>query len=328
MRRLRAEIAPVDSHETSRAAGVDVYMGKARLLAVATFLSPHEIQVGDRRLRFRKAVVATGGRAKVPPIPGLECRGVVKGWVVSDGWDKQTPFLTNATLFNLTALPKRLVVLGAGPISLEMAQAFRRFGSEARPDMMVTCWCWVMSWLYHGCGLVIATAASSTGVYVSGSFQWSLSWFMAIQGVPLERSPQVTVLEVAPEIMGAEDSDAAALLREVFQEETGLWVAAGRIPNVEGLGLEAAGVQCSPGGVKVNDDLTTSNPDILAIGDVIERPDTRFTHMNALFPDSDALPVNAASRRLSELVVPRCTYTEPEVASCGVSNDAWLPLAG
>lgn len=287
MRRLRAEIAPVDSHETSRAVGVDVYMGQA------TFVGPHELRVGERRLRFRKAVIATGGRAKVPPIPGLE----------------QTPFLTNATLFNLTALPKRFTVLGAGPISLEMAQAFRRFGSE------------------------------------------------------------VTVLEVAPEIMGAEDSDAAALIREVFREEgieiftnctivsvchraaessaawpeirvtladrelvcDALLVAAGRIPNIEGLGLEAANVECSSGGVKVKDDLTTSNPDILAIGDVIERPDTRFTHMSgtmagmavqtALFGDSDALPVNAASRKLSELVVPRCTYTEPEVASCGVSNE-------
>ena len=74
--------------------------------------------MGGRRLRFRKAVIATGGRARVPPIPGLE----------------STPYLTNASLFNLTELPPRLVVLGAGPISLEMAQAFRRFGSEANPS--------------------------------------------------------------------------------------------------------------------------------------------------------------------------------------------------
>jgi len=249
-------------------------------------------------LRFRKAVIATGGRAKVPPIPGLD----------------QVPYLTNASLFNLCELPPRFVVVGAGPISLEMAQAFQRFGSE------------------------------------------------------------VTVLEVAPQIMGLEDDDAAKLLREVLEEEgirihTGckisgmsstsaqapkqgwpeirinisvdgvestvvgdaLLIAAGRVPNVEGLGLETAGVEYTPGvGIKVDDDLTTSNPDILAIGDVIERPDTRFTHMSgtmagmavqtALFPDK-GLPVNAPSRKLSEIVVPRCTYTEPEVASCGVSNE-------
>lgn len=292
MRKLRADIAPVDSHETSKAVGVDVYMG------TATFTGKHELEVGGKTLRFRKAVIATGGRAKVPPIPGLD----------------QVPYLTNASLFNLSELPPRFVVVGAGPISLEMAQAFQRFGSE------------------------------------------------------------VTVLEVAPQIMGLEDDDAAKLLREVLEEEgirihtackisgmsstsaqapkegwpeirinisvdgvestvvgDALLIAAGRVPNVGGLGLETAGVEYIPGvGIKVNDDLTTSNPDILAIGDVIERPDTRFTHMSgtmagmavqtALFPDK-GLPVNAPSRKLSEIVVPRCTYTEPEVASCGVSNE-------
>ncbi|CAE7187556.1 merA, partial [Symbiodinium pilosum] len=291
MRKLRADIAPVDSHETSKQVGVDVYMG------TSTFTGKNELQVGEKRLKFRKAVIATGGRAKVPPIPGLD----------------QVPYLTNASLFNLSELPPRFLVVGAGPISLEMAQAFQRFGS------------------------------------------------------------QVTVLEVAPQIMGLEDDDAAQLLREVLEEEgvqihTGckissvsstqaptakewpeirvsisgdsgektvvgdaLLIAAGRVPNVEGLGLEAAGVDYTPGvGIKVSDDLTTSNPDILAIGDVIERPDTRFTHMsgtmagmavqNALFPDK-GLPVNAPSSKLSEVVVPRCTYTEPEVASCGISNE-------
>mmetsp|Transcript_854 Transcript_854/g.1651 ORF Transcript_854/g.1651 Transcript_854/m.1651 type:complete len:553 (+) Transcript_854:32-1690(+) len=291
MRRLRADIAPVDSHETSKQVGVDVYMGKA------TFTGKHELQVAGKTLHFRKAVIATGGRAKVPPIPGLD----------------QVPYLTNASLFNLAELPSKLVVVGAGPISLEMAQAFQRFGSK------------------------------------------------------------VTVLEVAPQILGMEDDDAACLLRSLLEEEgvriiTGckissvssrpgasgnswpeislqisvgeeemtvmgdaLLVAAGRAPNVEGLGLETAGVDYVPGvGIKINDDLTTSNPDILAIGDVIERPDTRFTHMsgtmagmavqNALFAGK-GLPVNAPSAKLSEVVVPRCTYTEPEVASCGISNE-------
>ncbi|CAK9063951.1 unnamed protein product [Durusdinium trenchii] len=286
MRRLRADIAPVDAHTTSRDVGVDVYMGKA------CFTGKNELKVGERTLRFRKAVIATGGRARVPPISGLD----------------SVPYLTNASLFNLTKLPPRLVILGAGPISLEMAQAFGRFGSR------------------------------------------------------------VTVLEVAPEILGAEDADAKALLQQVLEEEgieirtncmvtsvahkpaaaEGEWpeiqlqladasvhceaflVAAGRVPNVEGLGLEAAGVDCAASGVKVNDDLTTTNPDILAVGDVIERVDTRFTHMsgtmagmavqNALFP-GQGLPVNAPSGKLSEIVVPRCTYTEPEIASCGVSNE-------
>jgi pyruvate/2-oxoglutarate dehydrogenase complex dihydrolipoamide dehydrogenase (E3) component len=112
-----------------------------------------------------------------------------------------------------------------------------------------------------------------------------------------------------------------------------LLVATGRVPNVEGLGLEAAGVEYTPAGpaagIKVNDDLSTSNPDIFAVGDVIDQPQLRFTHMagtmagmavqNALFAGR-GLPVNAPSAKLSELVVPRTTFTEPEVASCGVSN--------
>lgn len=106
-----------------------------------------------------------------------------------------------------------------------------------------------------------------------------------------------------------------------------LLVAIGRSPNVENLGLEAAGVEYEVGvGVHVGDDLATTNPAIFAIGDVIGRGDLRFTHMagtmagmavqNALFSDG-GLPVNASSGKLSDLVVPRVTYTEPEIASCG-----------
>lgn len=295
MRRLRAQIAPVDSHEATKKAGSDMFVGRA------TFIGPHEIQVAGQSLRFRKAVIATGARAGVPPIPGLD----------------SIPYLTNATLFNLTELPPRLVVLGAGPIGLEMAQSFRRFGSD------------------------------------------------------------VTVIEVFERIMGPEDEDAATVLHEVLQKEgihllTGMkveevthtegkpWpeirvtvskndarqevvcdaflVAAGRVPNVEDLGLDVAEVQYKPRlGVHVNDDLSTSNPDIFAVGDVIDRPEFRFTHMagtmagiavqNALF-QGQGLPVNAAANTISQLVVPRVTYTEPEVASCGVSNKRLADLKG
>jgi pyruvate/2-oxoglutarate dehydrogenase complex dihydrolipoamide dehydrogenase (E3) component len=288
MRRLRAKIAPVDSHEGTVSAGADMYTGKA------VFTGTHELQVGGKALKFRKCVVATGGRAMVPPIPGLS----------------EVPYMTNATFFNLTQLPPGLVVIGGGPIGLEMAQAFCRFGSK------------------------------------------------------------VTVLEALGRILGPEDVDASKVLHRVLESEgvtilaglkienishlagdpwpeikicacdsdgkpqtvvcDALMVATGRIPNVEGLDLEKAGVDYAPRvGIKVNDDLTTSNPDILAVGDVINRPELRFTHMagtmagmavqNALF-EGQGLPVNAPSNNLSDLVVPRCTYTEPEVASCGIAN--------
>ena len=108
MRRLRAAIAPADAHSASAAAGVDVFQGRGR------FTGPNTVEVNGTTLRFKKAVIATGGRASVPDVPGLAT----------------APYVTNATLYNLTALPERLVVLGCGTIALEMAQAFAAFGSQ------------------------------------------------------------------------------------------------------------------------------------------------------------------------------------------------------
>jgi pyruvate/2-oxoglutarate dehydrogenase complex dihydrolipoamide dehydrogenase (E3) component len=108
-----------------------------------------------------------------------------------------------------------------------------------------------------------------------------------------------------------------------------LLVATGRVANVEGLGLESANVTCDRAGIVIDDELKTSNPDILAVGDCCNRPEVRFTHMagtmagmavqNSLFSDHDDLPVNAPSSKISEVIVPRCTYTEPEVASAGLN---------
>ncbi len=109
MRRLRASIAPIDSaRRFSEQLGVDVFIGKG------TFTAKNKIEVNGKTLTFAKAVIATGGTAAIPNIPGLQ----------------EAPYLTNATIFNLTELPSRLGVIGAGPIGLELAQAFQRFGSQ------------------------------------------------------------------------------------------------------------------------------------------------------------------------------------------------------
>src|SRR5437764_807160 len=108
MRRLRAGISANDSAERFRGLGVDVFLGAARFTGLGT------VEVAGQTLRFARAVIATGARAAVPAIPGLAEAG----------------YLTNETVFDLAALPRRLVVLGAGPIGCELAQAFRRFGSE------------------------------------------------------------------------------------------------------------------------------------------------------------------------------------------------------
>lgn len=289
MRKLRAEIAPVDSHEGTVKAGADMYVGKA------TFTGPHELTVGEQKLRFRKAVIATGGRGKVPPIPGL-----VEG-----------SFVTNASLFNLTDLPPRFVVLGAGPIGLEMAQAFRRFGSEVT---VLEALPRVLPPEDADAAAVIHKTLEKEGVRILAGIG-----VKSVDHTPGKPFPEVRVTVTLP---GKEEP-------EVIVCDT-LLVSTGRAPNVENLGLEAAGVDYKLGlGVTIKDDLTTSNPDILAVGDVIDRPELRFTHMagtmggmavqTALF-EGKGLPVNAPAAKLSELVVPRCTYTEPEVASCGISN--------
>src|SRR5712692_6942062 len=108
MRRLRAQLSAIDSAPRFRGLGVDVFVGDAR------FAGPDSVEVEGKRLRFRKAAIATGARAAALPIPGLADAG----------------FLTNETVFSLTELPRRIAVIGAGPIGCELAQAFARFGSE------------------------------------------------------------------------------------------------------------------------------------------------------------------------------------------------------
>ncbi len=108
MRRLRAEISENDSAQRFQGLGVDVFLGDGR------FTGPDTAEVGGKTLRFRRAVIATGGRAGVPPVPGLAESG----------------YLTNETIFNLTELPARLVIIGGGPIGCELAQSFARFGSR------------------------------------------------------------------------------------------------------------------------------------------------------------------------------------------------------
>ena len=272
MRERRAGISPNDSAQRVQAAGVDLFFGDA------TFTSERTIEVAGRSLRFNRAVVATGGRPTAPPVPGLADVG----------------YLTNETLFSLAELPRRLLVIGGGPIGCELAQAFAHFGST------------------------------------------------------------VTVFDQAPHVLPREDPDAAAVVQrrlmadgvrlelgvklveavgdhgEIclrFQRPNGadvaeargdrLLVAAGRAPNVEGLGLEAAGVSSSKRGVIVNDRLQTSNRRVYAVGDVSSP--FQFTHaadamarvaiQNALF---------YGRRRASALVIPWCTYTDPEVAHVGL----------
>jgi len=278
LRRIRSEIAPHDSAARFTALGVDVFIGDAR------FSSPGRIRVGDLQLPYRRAVIATGARAHLPDIPGLA----------------EAHPLTNETVFNLTTLPRHLVVLGGGPIGCELAQAFRRLGARVtvihshrrllhREDPDATA---VLESVFQAEGIRILTDARLERV---------------------ESSPSNHRLQVRRGAT-AEVIDADALL-----------VAAGRVPNVEGLGLDAVGVRFDPrSGIEVDDFLRTSHPDIFACGDVCLR--WKFTHaadfsarivvQNALFALG---PIGR--RRASSLRMAWCTYTDPEIAHVGLTRD-------
>ncbi|NNL65726.1 MAG: mercuric reductase, partial [Myxococcales bacterium] len=280
MRRMREKRARISEEDSAaryqNELGVDVFQGEAR------FLDDETVQVGGpegEKLRFAKAVITTGARAAAPPIPGLAEAG----------------YRDNETIFALTERPRRLGVIGSGPIGSELAQAFQRLGC------------------------------------------------------------QVTVFEMADRIMTREDADAAAIVQRRFEREgielvlgcgvksvsvvdgekrirvacdegnerdfavDEILVGVGRAPNVEGLNLEAVGVRAERHGIVVDDALRTTNPRIFAAGDVCMR--WKFTHAadaaakivvrNALFP---FLP----KQKLSSLVMPWCTYTDPEVAHVGL----------
>ena len=224
-------------------------------------------------------MVATGGTAAIPNIPGL----------------KEAPYLTNATVFNLTELPQRMAVIGAGPIGIELAQAFQRFGSQvtvfSRSDK-------ILPKEDPDAAKIIETSLRRDGV--TFAYHANYRRVESQNGKP----PVTIILEQGNE--------------ERKLEFDALLVATGRKPTVKGLGLEHAGVEYDERmGVAVNDRLQTTNPNIYAVGDVASK--YQFTHMadfgarlvirNALFFGRD---------NFSNLLIPWATYTDPEVAHVGL----------
>jgi pyruvate/2-oxoglutarate dehydrogenase complex dihydrolipoamide dehydrogenase (E3) component len=290
MRRLRAGIAPHDSAARFRDLGVDVFLGDGR------FVAPDAVEVGGQRLAFRRAVVATGARALVPPIEGLADSG----------------YRTNETIFALERRPERLAVLGAGPIGCELAQAFARLGCRVTLlDMAPR----VMPREDPEAAAVVEAALARDGVRLE-------------LGVSVGRVSRDGAARVVHFARGGGSggeggggggkgvADGAGEAGQVTVDE--LLVAVGRAPNVEGLGLEAAGIEFDRQGIVVDDHLRTSNRRVYAAGDVSSR--FKFTHA----ADAEARIVlqNAlflGRKKASALVVPWCTFTSPEVAHVGLS---------
>jgi len=268
-----ASIAPVDSAERFAGLGVQVIKGHAK------FKDRRTVVVGDQyAIRARRFVIAAGSTAGVPPIPGL------------DGG----PYLTNETVFNLTLLPKHLVVVGAGPIGLEMAQGFRRLGS----DVTVLEAAQPLAKDDPECAAVVLGQLERDGVVIRSGVK--------VSGVAYAEGKVTVTL--------AGDAGEEAI------EGSHLLVAAGRRPNVDGLDLEAAGVRYDRTGIFVNRKLKTANRRVYAIGDIAAKQ-PQFTHAanyhaglvirNALF----RLSIKASSD-----AIPWVTYTDPELAQTGLTE--------
>jgi pyruvate/2-oxoglutarate dehydrogenase complex dihydrolipoamide dehydrogenase (E3) component len=271
-----AAIEPNDSRERFAALGVRVIEGAARFRDAQTVTVSRSCG-GEIEIRARRFVIATGSSPALPPIPGL------------DG----TAHLTNETVFDLTARPDHLIVIGAGPLGLELAQAFRRLGSAvtvleagqplARED--------------PECAGVVLEALAREGVDIRTGA--AVARVAAADG-------QVTVVVCGD---GGEETLRASHLL----------LATGRRANTDGLGLDAAGIDHDSAGIAVDKGLKTANKRVYAIGDVAGG--AQFTHLanyhaglvirNALF----RLPV-----RVNEDAVPRVTFTDPELAHVGLTE--------
>ncbi len=281
MQKVRAEMSHQDSASRFQNLGVDVFFGSAHFLNNSA--DNAAITVGETILPYKKAVIATGARAKAPDILGLAAAG----------------FLTNETVFSLTQLPSRLALIGGGPIGCELAQTFQRLGSQVI--------------LFHSQDQLLNKEDREAALIIQSIFSQA--------GIQLHLNTQIEQVEKIAngKVIYYRDQNQ---LKTITVDE--ILVGIGRTPNVEGLNLEAVGVESDQKiGVKVNDYLQTTNPKIYAAGDICLSQ--KFTHAadatarivikNMLFS-----PFNLGREKLSHLVIPRVTYTDPEIAQVGLSE--------
>ena len=274
VQRAQAAIAPHDSQERFEDLGVTVLRSRAR------FTGPDTVAAGDTTITARNFVIAVGSRAGIPPIPGLDPEKV----------------LTNETIFDVDVVLDHIVIIGGGPIGMEMAQAHRQMGSRvsvverdrilAKDDPELAA--------------VVRDHLLGQGVDIFENVE--------VQSVehPGATEHVVTILR---------DGEATRL------DATHLLVAAGRRPNVDDLGLEAAGIKYSGRGIDVDKRLRTSNSRVFAIGDVAGGP--QFTHIAGYH--GSIVVQNIAFRipaKVDYAALPWVTYTDPELAHVGMTYEA------
>jgi pyruvate/2-oxoglutarate dehydrogenase complex dihydrolipoamide dehydrogenase (E3) component len=271
VRRIRSHLSRGDSVARLTALGVDAFFGDV------SFTGTDTLTVNNETLHFKKAVIATGARPHIPAIPGLREAGC----------------LTNADVFKLTELPRRLLVIGGGPLGCELAQAYCRLGAQVT--------------IVQDMPLFLDREERDAAQILSDAF--------ARDGIEVRLNTHAVAvrMENGQKLIDLVSDD----YRNTIAVDA-ILTGVGRSPNVEGLNLEAAGVDYAVGGgVRVDDFLCTSNPHIYAAGDVClayQYTDTatasaRIAVKNSLFRGRE---------RFSALVIPWCTYTDPEIAHVGL----------
>lgn len=268
VREVVADIYEEESPDALRAEGIDVYMEHGR------FLDPHTLAIGESKVRGQNFLIATGARPFIPTIIGIEA----------------IDYLTYETVWDLDTLPHRLLILGAGPVGCEMAQAFRRLGSQVT---MITDDNRILPRDDTEASYTLAKVLEAEGIEFLYLFQADRAW----------------------------KTEQGILLSDGDRQVTGdaLLLAAGRRPNLEGLDLDKAGIAHSDDGIPVDDNLCTNQRHIFAAGDCVGG--LQFTHLagwqgflavrNALLPGS--------SKGITNLV-PWATFTDPELAHIGLTE--------
>jgi pyruvate/2-oxoglutarate dehydrogenase complex dihydrolipoamide dehydrogenase (E3) component len=281
MRARRAKIAPHDSRERFESLGVDVFHGEAR------FVSPHEVEVNGQILRARNFVIATGSRAVVPKVKGIE----------------NVPYFTNETIFDeLKQKPENMIVLGGGPIGCELAQTFQRLGVDVT--------------IFQRGDQLLPREDRDVAEFVERR--------LINEGVRVIKNADarsVATSDTGKVALQLLDRQSGQLAEPTFFADV-LLVAAGRTPNLRSLDLKSVGLDITERGVRVNDYLQTSQRHIYAVGDVVGP--FLFTHMadaqGRVVVRNILVPFQFLRQKVDYSVVPWCTYVDPEVAHVGLGE--------
>lgn len=261
-----------------------VYEGVSLLRGRAELLDAGRVRVGEREVKARKVVIATGTRPAMPPIPGLEEAGA----------------LDSTTVMELEALPESMIVIGGGAIGLELGQAFARFGVKVV--------------VVEAMERIVPTEDVDASAALSGALR--------AEGIEVHAGVKVTRVARSDDGYAVEVQEGS-LAGEVRAEQ--LLVATGRRPNIEGLGLDAAGVRTNRHGfIEADEFMRTSNPDVFAAGDVTGGPG--FVYVAALQGGIAAQAALAEITREEALPIdlsatPRVTFTDPQVAAVGMTEE-------